>query len=411
MSKYSFQAINESGNAVSGVIEADSLEAATNLLSERGFIPSKVLQETEGLQGGVNWLTIKERLTRVKTTDLILFTKQFRTLVRAGIPIISIFQVLENQTENIKFKKIVGTMTLSIKEGSTLYDAFRKHPETFSPLYCSMIRAGETSGALPDVMERLIYIIEHENKIKSDIKSALQYPITVAVFLGIAFLVLLTFAVPRFAQIFLRAGVELPLPTRVCIWSYQFLINYWYLIIGAIIVGIGVLTYYLRTEQGRYVKDTFVLKVPIFGPLFVKAAMSRFASIFAILYESGIYVLNSIVILSTTIGNTAISREFDRIKESVEEGGGISKPLRSARYFTPMVINMVAMGEVSGKLDEMLRQIAIHYDDEVEYAVKRLSEAIGPVLTIGLAAMVGFFALAIFLPMWDLTKLVMKAKM
>jgi type IV pilus assembly protein PilC len=327
-------------------------------------------------------------------------------MIQAGVPILSLLQVLENQTENLKLKKIIGAMTLDIKGGSSLYDAFRKHPATFSSFYCSMVRAGESSGELGDVMDRLIYILEHEHKIKSDIKSALQYPILVVIFLAVAFFVLLTFVIPKFAKILISAGIEIPLPTRICMLLYQILSNYWFLILGAVIAGIGVLAYYLSTEQGKYVRDSFVLKLPIFGPLFVKAAMARFASIFAILYKSGIHVLDSIKILSGTIGNAAISREFERIRGQLEEGRGIAEPLRTARYFTPMVIDMVAIGEASGKLEDMLREVSAHYDDEVEYATSQLSEAIGPILVIGLAAVVGFFALAIFLPMWDLTKIV-----
>lgn len=405
MPKFSYKAINESANTVSGVIEADSLEMATDILTERGYIPSKVTEKRETSRG-FTWSNINESITPIKAPDLILFTKQFRTMIQAGVPILSLLQVLENQTENLKLKKIIAAMTLDIKGGSSLYDAFRKHPATFSSFYCSMVRAGESSGELGDVMDRLIYILEHEHKIKSDIKSALQYPILVVIFLAVAFFVLLTFVIPKFAKILISAGIEIPLPTRICMLLYQILSNYWFLILGAVIAGIGVLAYYLSTEQGKYVRDSFVLKLPIFGPLFVKAAMARFASIFAILYKSGIHVLDSIKILSGTIGNAAISREFERIRGQLEEGRGIAEPLRTARYFTPMVIDMVAIGEASGKLEDMLREVSAHYDDEVEYATSQLSEAIGPILVVGLAAVVGFFALAIFLPMWDLTKIV-----
>lgn len=405
MPKFSYKAINESANTVSGVIEADSLEMATDILTERGYIPSKVTEKRETSRG-FTWSNINESITPIKSPDLILFTKQFRTMIQAGVPILSLLQVLENQTENLKLKKIIGAMTLDIKGGSSLYDAFRKHPATFSSFYCSMVRAGESSGELGDVMDRLIYILEHEHKIKSDIKSALQYPILVVIFLAVAFFVLLTFVIPKFAKILISAGIEIPLPTRICMLLYQILSNYWFLILGAVIAGTGVLTYYLSTEQGKYVRDSFVLKLPIFGPLFVKAAMARFASIFAILYKSGIHVLDSIKILSGTIGNAAISREFERIRGQLEEGRGIAEPLRTAKYFTPMVIDMVAIGEASGKLEDMLREVSAHYDDEVEYATSQLSEAVGPILVIGLAAVVGFFALAIFLPMWDLTKIV-----
>lgn len=405
MPNFSYKAINENGNTISGAIEADSLERATDILVSRGYIPSKVTKEKSGLSG-ISLDNLQQKLTRVKIPDLILFTKQFRTMLRAGVPILTILQILENQTENIKLKKIIGTMTLDIKEGSSLYDAFRKHRNVFSYLYCSMVHAGETSGALPDVLDRLVYIIEHEYKVKSSIKSALQYPIIVLIFLGIAFFTLLTFVIPRFADIFQRSGIDLPLPTKICMLMYQLLTNYWYLIIGAAVGGIVALAYYFKTEQGKYVRDLSLMKLPIFGPLFVKAAMSRFASIFAILQASGVAVLNSLKVLSGTIANAAISKEFDRIRDGVEEGKGISIPLKAARYFPPMVINMVSIGEESGNLDEMLSEVSRHYDDEVEYATKGLSDAIGPILIVGLAAVVGFFALSIFLPMWDLTKMV-----
>jgi type II secretory pathway component PulF len=405
MPNFSYQAINESGATVSGVIEAGSIDMATNMIAAQGYIPSKV---TEG-GSGFRWPSlsgIKERLGSVKAPDLILFTKQFRTLLRGGVSILGILQVLEHQAENKRLKKIAGTMARDIKEGSTLYNAFRRHPKTFSELYSSMARAGESGGALPEVLDRLSYIIEHEHKVKSDIKAALQYPIIVIMALGIAFFVLLTFVIPKFVGVFENAGIDLPLPTVICMHAYQFLANYWYVCTGAVVGGIVGLAYYFKTGQGKYVRDAFILKLPVLGSLFVKAAMSRFASIFAILHSSGVPVLDSMKILSGTIGNAAIAREFDRIRDRVEEGRGISVPLKSAKYFTPMVINMVAIGEESGNLADMLREISSHCDDEVEYAIKRLSDAIVPVLTVGLAAVVGFFALSIFLPMWDLTKMV-----
>ncbi|MFH0843867.1 MAG: type II secretion system F family protein [Pseudomonadota bacterium] len=405
MPRFVYQAINESGNTVSGVIEADSMEMATNLLSARELIPSRVKEAGAGAsEFSMDYL--KERLARIKTPELILFTKQFRTMIHAGVPILTIFQVMENQTENLKLKRISSDITQNIKGGSSLHDAFKRHPDAFSPLYCRMVQAGETSGALPEVLSRLIYIIEHEHKIKSDIKSALQYPIIVAVFLGVAFFVLLTFVIPKFVNIFISAGLKLPLPTKICIAMYNLLANYWYIILFGLVAGIIAIVYYFKTEQGQYVKDASLMKIPVLGNLIVKASMSRFASIFAILQSSGVAVLEAMRILSGTIGNTAISKEFDRIRDRIEEGEGISGPLKSARYFTPMVINMVAIGEESGKLDEMLSVVSAHYDEEVEYAVGRLSEAIAPLLTVGLAAVVGFFALSIFLPMWDLTKMV-----
>lgn len=405
MTTFTYQAINEIGRTLNGVIEAESKEQASNSLAEQGYIPISLFEREKG-GASVQWQNIKERMATVTAKDLILFSKQFRTMLRAGVSMLTILQTLQEQTENLKLKRTVGVMHEEIRAGATLYDSFRKHPQVFPPLYCSMILAGEQSGSLPDVLDRLIYIVEHEEKVKSDIKSALQYPIMVVVFLSIAFFILLTFVVPQFVGIFQKAGLTLPLPTKICMVLYNLLAEFWYLLLGAAIGGIILLRMYLKTSQGRYVRDAAVMRIPVFGPLFVKSAMSRFASIFAILQLSGVSVLESMKILSGTIGNSAIAREFDRVRGRLEEGRGIAAPLKAARYFTPMVINMVAIGEESGNLDEMLNEVSHHYDDEVAYAMKGLTDALGPFLIAGLAMVVGFFALAIFLPMWDLTKMV-----
>jgi type IV pilus assembly protein PilC len=269
-----------------------------------------------------------------------------------------------------------------------------------------MINAGEISGSVPEILERLIDIVEHEAKIKKDIKSALQYPIIVVIALVIAFVVLLTFVIPKFVAIFAKAGIALPLPTKIAMIMYQGLANYWHILLGGIIALVVFLRYYIKTPAGRYTFDTFLLKMPLFGSLFQKAAMSRFAAIFAIMQASGVPVMRTMEVVSDTIGNTAISREFDNVRDKIQEGQGISGPLRSAKHFTPMVVDMVAIGEESGNIEEMMRQVSLHYDDEVQYAVKGLADSIGPILMVGLAAVVGFFALAIFMPMWDLTKMV-----
>ncbi len=403
MPKFIYKAITETGTTVSGDLEAESLDAANNILTSRGYIPTEVARQKAGATAGGSFL---DQFTPVTPPELILFTKQFRTMFRAGVSIVNLLQVLESQTENPKLRVTLTQMSQSIREGVSLHDAFRDHPKVFSNLYCSMVLAGEASGALPDVLDRLTYILEHEHKIKSDIKAALRYPMIVLVFLLIAFLILLTFVIPKFTSIFLSAGITLPLPTKVCILLYEGLKNYWPILIGGVVGIVVFLYYYFRSEQGKFMRDSLLMQVPVVGPLLIKTAMSRFASIFAILQSSGVGVLDAMKILSDTINNAAISREFDHIKHLLEEGRGISGPLKTAKYFTPMVINMVAIGEESGNLDEMLREVAVHYDTEVEYAMTKLSDAIGPILMVGLAAVVGFFALAIFLPMWDLTKMV-----
>jgi len=405
MPTFSYQAINESGATISGTLEAESLDAAASLLVGNGLIPSKVRPHTAAEPR--LWLGhLLKWIHPVKMPELILFTKQFRTMVRAGIPMLSLLKSLESQTENRALKKVILNMSHDISQGSSLHETFRKYPAIFSSLYCSMVRAGEASGALSEVLERLIYILEHEYKIRSEIRSALQYPALVFAFLMVAFFVLLTYVIPKFSAIFLKSGLELPLLTRICIMIYDTMVNYWYLILIGIVAIVGALTVYLRTSEGRLTRDKLLLHTPLLGPLFLKAAMARFASIFSILQSSGVGVMDSMRILADTVNNEAIAQEFLELQDRLEEGRGIAAPLRQSQYFTPIVINMTAIGEETGNLEEMLNDIAAHYDWELSYAVKRFNDSLGPILIVGMAAVIGFFALAIYMPMWDLSRVV-----
>jgi len=407
MTIYTYIAYDDNGTKVSGEIDAESSEAASELVSLKGYIPESVKRKSKGNSDSDDFIVrLEENLTTVKPREIILFTKQFKTMIQAGVAMIQILQIMEVQTENKKLKSCIHQMMEDIKEGASLSRAFYKHEKVFTPLYCAMIKAGESSGSLPEVLDRLIYIIEHEDKVKSDIKAALRYPAIVSFMLTGAFFFLLTFIIPKFITIFEKVGLDLPLPTKICMVMYSVLHEYWTFMGVGLIVSIIIFIRFIKTETGRFYFDRILMKLPLFGPLLVKAAMSRFASIFTILQASGMTVLESMDILSETIGNEAITREFIKIKEMLTEGKGISKPLGAAKYFTPMIVNMVAIGEESGNLEEMLFEVAKHYDSEVEYSTKSLADAIAPILTVGLAAVVGFFAFAIFLPMWDLTKMV-----
>lgn len=406
MASFSYQVLNDAGRTISGTLEADTADQALQKLMALGYIPISV---TPGAQKDKFSLWVEEvelKMTSVSLKDIILFTKQFRTMLQAGLSILELLRILEEQCENKRLKLICAEMGMEIKQGKTLYEAFSSHPKVFSGLYRNMLKAGEESGSLPEVLHRLIYLIEHENKVKSDIRSALQYPITVVVVLALVFYVLLTFVIPKFAAIFEKVKIDMPWPTLVAIRMYDFFAVYGYYLLAAVIVGLWLFSRFLKTKHGRLMWDRFWLKVPVFGPLFTKAAMARFSAIFAILQSSGISVLSILDILGGTIGNSAIALEFAQIKEQLQEGRGLAGPFRRTKYFTPMVINMVAVGEETGNLEEMLQAVANHYDDEVEYAVASLSAALNPILILGLAGVVGFFALAIYMPMWDMTKMV-----
>ena len=402
MAEFSYSATNENGGRISGTISADSASEAEGLLWERGLMPDKVKLLAAKSDSAFAVLLAGG----VRPQDVVMFTKQLRTLLKAGIPITRSLEILHDQTESAYLKRCIGKMVVDIGEGSSLEVAFRKYPKVFSKLYCSMVRAGESSGSLPDILDRLSYVLEHEEKVKGDVKSALAYPKIVSIALFGAFIFLLTMVIPQFVTTFEKAGIDLPLPTVICMAMYAGLTQYWPFLVGTGAGGYLLLKSYFSSELGYVMKGRILLRLPILGALFLKTAMSRFASIFAILLTSGVTVLDSLTIISEVIGNGAISKEFEKLKEKIEEGRGIGAPLRQAHYFPPLVVNMVEIGEESGSLDEMLQAVASHYDHEVEYAVKRLSDALGPILVVGLAAVVGFFALAIFLPMWDLTKMV-----
>jgi type IV pilus assembly protein PilC len=403
MAIFRYKAINGSGRTVVDSIEAQTADQAVERLSAKGMTPLKLTalkMKPSGHGGG----------GKVSDEELILFTTQLATMMRAGVPILRSVEILESEAENSRLKSVCAAMAADIRGGSPLNVAVRRHPKVFPPLYRNMVAAGEASGNLPQVLQRLIYVISHEHKVRSEIRSVMQYPIMVLVVLVSSMGVLLTTVVPRFAAVYLKAKIELPLPTRICIAMSNFLRDEWIVLMIALVFAIAGVILLRRTDTGRYWMDRFVLQIPYVGSVMTKSALSRFASIFSILQASGVGMIEAIDILAGTLSNRAMVREFKGVQAKVEHGHGLSRPLASARYFTPMFVSMVAIGEETGKLDEMLREISTHYDAEVEFATKRLTGAIGPLLIVTLAVVVGFFALAVYMPMWDIAKLATRAK-
>ena len=406
MTTFRYQAVNETGRIVAGTIEAQSADHANDLLAARRLSPVDMRAEsTTSSASGSAWERFARRFNTVHPEELILFTKQLSTMLKAGIPVLRVMEILEEQNESERLKEICRTVAHDIRSGSNLHHAMSKHPDVFDPLYCSMVQAGEASGALPQILQRLIYIISHEYKVKSDIRSVMQYPIIVLVALTSAFVGLITFVIPKFAAVYAKAQITLPFPTRVCMALSTLFNEYWHLVLLALALVIGGFVFALRTTGGRYVWDRFKLQVPMIGPVMQKAALSRFASIFSILQASGVGIMDSVKILAGAIGNAAIARELATMEKNLEQGRGVARPLMQSKFFTPMFVNMVAIGEEAGNLDEMLKEVSNHYDSEVEFATRRLTTAMGPILMVGLAAMVGFFALAVYMPMWDLAKM------
>ena len=404
MAVFSYQASDHTGKMHSGRLTADTLDEAMGQIADLNLVPID-LQRDGGGSGSV-FTRLKTHYLTVPASDLIVFTKQLVTMVRVGIPMTQAFAILKDQTVQPRLRRLAGVIRDDIEAGSSLSAAAGKHSKVFSPLFCSMIEAGEASGTLPEVLDRLLYLIEHEAQVKAEIKTAMRYPFIVVGVLGVAFLVMVGFVIPRFVSFFAKEGLNLPLPTRICITMSEILTGYGiWIALGTIGSGLLFHRYFNRTDRGRLIRDRSLLAIPLIGPVLVKAAMSRFASIFAILQSSGILVLDSLRILTETVGNAAISAEFVKVRELLEEGHGIAGPLSSSSYFPPMLVNMVKIGEESGRLDEMLRHVSEHYDVEISYTIKKMTDAIGPILIISLTVVVGFFALAIYMPMWELTQM------
>ncbi len=345
---------------------------------------------------------LASRFEKVKTEDLIFFTRQLYTVIKAGISLLSGLKALEEQTENKELKNVLSMVARDIDRGRSFSDSLSAHPGVFNELYVNMIEAGEIGGSLDEILERLILMLEFSRKTSANLKAAIRYPIMVVVSLFVAFGVIITFVIPKFAVIFEASTVELPIPTRVMMFINFLVQNYWYY--GLFITGSLVAAFYLYTsrESGRLQWDYLKLKIPILGNIFLKIYMSRFSSMLETLSRSGTSIVMSLEIVSRTIGNVYIAHKINGIAEQVKIGKGITNSLRESKIFPPLVIQMVQTGEETGALDEMLGEITTYYEREIDYTVSRMSSYIEPILTVGLGIMVLFIALAIFLPWWDM---------
>ena len=401
MPTYSYKVRNQTGEIINGVIDAPNTDSVAEQLFSKGYTPIKIEAEEEirsPIEKG--W----QIFDKVKDEDLIVFSRQLATLVTSGISFIRSMDTLAEQTKSRKLRKIIEEIRREVEGGSSFSDALAKFPKVFSPLYISMVRVGEEAGVLDDILNRLSSLLEHDATTRARVKAATRYPVIVVISMIIAFLVLTTFVVPKFASLYQSAKVELPFPTLVLIFLNKAIRGYWPLLLAAIAGVIFAFRGYIRTPSGRWNLDKFKLRVPIIGSVVEKTVMSRFARIFSTLYSSGIPMLHALDIVAGTLGNIIIARAVEVIKESVREGKGLAVPMASTMVFTPMVTQMVAVGEETGALDDMLTKVADYYDLEVEYAIKNLATTLEPVLLVFLAGGILFLALGIFLPIWDMMK-------
>lgn len=398
MPTYRYRARDKHGSLFTGTIESTGQDAVAAQLDHLGYIPVAIEPERER-PSLPDWLG---GLGGVKPQDLIIFTRQLATLISAGLPFMTSFEALIEQTEDKRLKAVITQVRADVERGSAFADALAKHPKVFSKLYVSMIRAGETGGVLDEILARLATLAEHEAETRARIKAATRYPKIVIVAILVAFGILVTFVIPRFAALYANFKVSLPLPTRILIGINDLVHGYWYLILGgALLLFFGV-RWYINTQSGRLQWDGVKIRLPVFGPIFLKTALSRFSRIFGTLTRSGLPILQTLEIVSETVGNVVIARAVDDIQESARQGRGIVQPMRVSRVFPPVVIQMVAIGEETGKMEEMLMKVSQYYDQEVEYSIRNLSATLEPLLLTLIGGVVLFMALAIFLPWWNL---------
>ncbi len=398
MPTYRYSAMDTNGRTVNGTLEADNLELVRAKLADLRFHILSI-REAKVRAGLSEWFS---GIQRVKLRDLVLFSRQFATMVDAGLSVVKCLDILQKQARNPRLKDVVGRLKHDVASGMSLTEALQKHPRIFSALYVNMIRSAEVGGMLDTVLDRLATFLEKEQETRGKIKSAMTYPAVVFCFAMLMLIGLLFFVLPKFKGIFETMGLQLPLTTRLMLNSSTYLRSYWYIAL-VLIVGLVVSAKVIvQTEKGRYAVDAAKLRLPVFGDLMLKASVSRFARTFGTLISSGVPVLRALDIVADTAGNRVIAETVTRARASIKEGDRISTPLFASKIFPVMVTQMIAVGEETGRLDQMLVKVANFYDEEVDTTLKSLTSLIEPLMIVGLGIIVGFIAVSVISPIYSL---------
>lgn len=404
MPLYQYKARDKEGGLHTGSMEARSREAVADQIASSGYIPVMIEEQTPPTLPVLK-TDLMASFKRVAPQDLIIFSRQLATLVGAGIPLLQSLSTMEKQSENPRLKRTIAEIRRDLESGTAFSEALSRHPGIFDKMYVNMINAGETAGILDAVLERLSVLAEQEADTRARVKAAVRYPLLVVVAICIAFMILVTFVIPKFAAIFTQFKTELPFPTRVLININHIVQNYWYFMLIGVAAFVGGLLWYVRTPKGRWYWDALKIKLPIFGTLFQKVALSRFSRVLGALQKSGISMMLTLEIAAETTGNVVIARAVDDMRDRLREGKNLHGPMEASGLFPPLMVQMMAVGEETGDIDVMVNKVADYYDKDVEYAIRNLSTALEPLLLLFIGGMVLFLALGIFLPMWNLMSL------
>jgi type IV pilus assembly protein PilC len=401
MPTFAFSGRTRGGETISGERVADTADAVVAALRREQVLVTRIAPAKEkAKEAGAGK---KGKLgKKVNPKNLAVFVRQFSVMIDAGLPLVQCLQILGSQEEDKNFAATILATRSDVESGAALADAMKKHPKAFDPLFTNMIAAGEAGGILDTILKRLATYIEKAVKLKSQVKSAMIYPIAVIVIAVLVVGIILWKVIPTFAALFAGLGAELPLPTRVVIWLSDFLVNF----MPFIIVGIGALAYgfksYYATTSGKYQIDRITLKLPVLGILMRKIAVARFCRTLSTLLSSGVPILDGLDITARTSGNSVIEEAILLTRKSIERGETVSGPLKETAVFPPMVTQMIAVGETTGALDTMLSKIADFYEDEVDAAVAGLLTLLEPIMIAFLGGAVGGIVIAMYLPIFDL---------
>lgn len=392
---FTYKARNPSGGVISGTIEADNERMAISKLRQRRLNVLSVAEKRETIWkkiAGLGWHG------RVSLSDLSLFSRQLSTLVNAGIPIIQSLITLVEQTTKRELQETIVSVREEIEKGASISSALEKHPDVFSELYVSMVRAGESGGVLDEILERIAGYLENLAQLRRKVITAMAYPVTVSFICLTVTIIILVVIIPPFKAIYDTLGVQLPAPTVILLAVSDILKHHFLWVFAVVVLLIYLLVRFIRTERGRELFDHYILRVPLFGSLFRKIAIAKFARTFATMVRSGVPILEAMEVVAKTAGNRVIEAAVMQARNSIREGEKITDPLRDSGVFPPMVVQMVAIGEESGNLDIMLAKLADFYDQQVDASIASLSSMIEPILILAMGVIIGGIIVAVFLP-------------
>ena len=403
---FNYTAVDKEGKDLSGQIEAVNLNDALNKIRQMGVFPSGVIAASEQEQSRSILKILWNKLSfqkagelRFKPEDLVVFTRQLSVLLDAGVPLIRGLQTLNKQTRFERMRVMISNIIDMIQSGRTLSGALAHYPDSFSNVYINVVKAGETGGALDEVLERLADYLERNLRLSQRIKAALIYPCLVMVVSLIILGFIVIFVIPRFMELFQDSGIALPFLTRALLDFSNFLLNRWYVFLAIIGLVLGGYKLLLRNYSFRYFNDKIKLNLPVFGALIQRIIASRFARTLSTLLEGGVPILRALELTKQVSGNEVIAKAINSVHENVREGGFISKVLESNKVFPELMVNMIAVGEESGSLDKMLGKVADTYEEEVEITTVTLTSLLEPLLVIFMGVIVGLIVLAMFLPL------------